>query len=123
MLFRSHSADDRTGGSSATGDDEYIIVDLSKLPEKYKKIVFVVTIDNYEERHQNFGMVENAYVRLLDETSDREIARYDLTEDLPIEISLTFCELVRQADGWHFETIGVGERIGLLSYLQRYGLA
>lgn len=85
--------------------------------------MFVVTIDNYEERHQNFGMVENAYVRLLDETSDREIARYDLTEDLPIEISLTFCELVRQADGWHFETIGVGERIGLLSYLQRYGLA
>lgn len=118
-----HSVDDRTGGSSLDGDDEYIIVDLSKVQEKYDKIIFVVTIDEYESRRQNFGMVDNAYVRLINEQDGSEIARFDLTEDMSTATALTFCELKRESEGWSFNIIGQGENVSLTAFLMRYGLA
>ena len=88
-----HTGDNRTG--EGEGDDEQIIVDLNAVPADVDKVAFTVTIDQAEERGQNFGMVENSYIRVFDETTGTDLIRYDLGEDFSIETALVVAELYR----------------------------
>ncbi len=115
-----HLGDNRTGDGE--GDDEQIKVDLSKVPENIKKIVFTVTIYDYETRKQNFGQVENAYVRIIDENTGTELVRYDLCEDFSIESAVVFGELYRNNGEWKFNAIGSGYQGGLAALCNNYNV-
>ena len=81
-----HMGDNRTG--EGEGDDEVINVDLNAIPADVAKVSFTVTIDQAEARKQNFGMVENSYIRVVDAASGTELVRYDLGEDFSVETAV-----------------------------------
>lgn len=113
-----HMGDNLTG--EGEGDDEAILIDLRKLPENIQKIVFTVTIYEPEKRGQNFGQVENSFVRLVDVESKQEIIRYDLGEDYSIETAMILGELYRKNGEWRFSAVGAGYQGGLQALLNRY---
>ncbi|KOO52168.1 TerD family protein [Viridibacillus sp. FSL E2-0187] len=115
-----HTGDNRTGAGD--GDDEKILVDLSKISPQIDKIVVTVTIHEADTRRQNFGQVLNAYVRLLNEDSQSEVLRYDLGEDFSIETAVVFCELYRHNNDWKFAAVGSGYQGGLGALVNAYGL-
>ena len=90
-----HQGDNLTG--EGEGDDEQIKIDLSKLPGTVSHIAFTATIYEAEERRQNFGMINNAFIRIFNESSGEEILRYDLGEDFSIETSVVFGEQIGRA--------------------------
>lgn len=114
------TGDDLTGGNSDGGDDETINVDLSKVDSKIQEIVFTATIYKAEERRQNFGQVRNSYIRIYDAKTNAEIARYDLDEDFSIETAVEFGRLYRRGDEWKFEAMGIGNKGGLQSLVNKY---
>lgn len=114
------TGDDLTGGNSDGGDDETINVDLSKVDPKIQGIVFTATIYKAEERRQNFGQVRNSYIRIYDAKTNAEIARYDLDEDFSIETAVEFGRLYRRGDEWKFEAMGIGNKGGLQSLVNKY---
>ena len=99
-----HQGDNLTG--EGEGDDEQIQVDLTKVPANVEKIAFTVTIYEAETRRQNFGQVSNAFIRLVDETTNTELIRYDLGEDFSIETAVVVGELYRHNGEWKFNAIG-----------------
>lgn len=113
-----HTGDNLTGDGD--GDDEVIKVNLKKVPDDVQKIVVVVTIHEAEERSQNFGQVDNAYVRIVDSKTDKEAARYDLTEDCSIETAMIMAELYRKNGDWRLNAVGAGYQGGLQALLDRY---
>jgi tellurium resistance protein TerD len=106
-----HSGDNTTGAGD--GDDETVMVDLSKVPAEIDKISVCVTIHDAEARKQNFGMVSKAYVRCVNENGGVEIARYDLSEDGSAETAMVFGEIYRNGADWKFKAIGQGFKGGL----------
>ncbi len=114
------TGDDLTGGNSDGGDDETLNVDLTKVGEQIKEIVFTATIYKAEERRQNFGQVRNSYIRIYDAKSNAEIARYDLDEDFSVETAVEFGRLYRHNGEWKFEAIGNGTKGGLQSLVNKY---
>ena len=110
--------DNRTG--EGEGDDEVIIVDLRKVPTGVEKIVICVTIYEADKRGQNFGQVRNAYVRLVDVQTKKEVLRYDLQEDYSIETALIMAELYRKNGEWRVNAVGSGYQGGLEALLQKY---
>lgn len=115
------TGDDLTGGGNSDGgDDETINVDLSKVDPKIQEIVFTATIYKAEERRQNFGQVRNSYIRIYDAKTNAEIARYDLDEDFSIETAVEFGRLYRRGDEWKFEAMGIGNKGGLQSLVNKY---
>lgn len=117
-----HTGDDRTGGSSEDGDDEQIIVDLTKVPDNIQKIAFTATIYDADKRNQNFGQVSNAYVRLVNENTGAEVVRYNLGEDFSIETAIVICEVYKHNGGWKFNAVGAGFSGGLAALCHNYGL-
>jgi tellurium resistance protein TerD len=115
-----HTGDDPTGGNSATGDDESINIDLTKVSDEVTEILFVVTIDNYEERKQNFGQVRDSYIRIVDESAGVEIAKYELGEDFSIETGVEFGRLYKRNGQWKFEASGIGYKADLGFFLEKY---
>lgn len=115
-----HLGDNRTG--EGEGDDEQIKIDLSKVPADITKIVFSVTIYEAEERRQNFGQVNHAFVRILDEEKNEELVRYDLGEDFSIETAAVFGELYKSNNEWKFNAIGSGYQGGLAALCSSYGI-
>ena len=115
-----HTGDNRTGDGD--GDDEQIIIDFSKVPSDIDKIAITVTIHEAQERGQNFGQVSNAFVRIVNEETDVEVLRYDLSEDFSIETALVFCELYRNNGDWKFSAIGSGFSGGLEALCKNYSL-
>ena len=103
-----HSGDNRTG--QGDGDDESAIIDFAKLNPKVENIVVVATIYDADARRQNFGMVDNAYIRIVDNESGKEIARYDLGESFSKETAVIFGELKRIAGDWDFQAVGKGAK-------------
>ncbi len=101
-----HTGDNENG--EGAGDDEAILVDLSRVPDDVAKLVFVATIHKARERRQNFGIGDDAYMRVVDRDTNEELARFDLSEDACVEHSLIFGALVKKADGWQFRAIGKG---------------
>lgn len=114
------SGDDLTGGNSDEGDDEILHVDLSKIDPKIQEIIFTVTIHEAENRRQNFGQVRNSYIRIYDDVSQSEIARYDLEEDFSIETAVEFGRLYKRDAIWRFEAMGIGYRGGLEFFVNKY---
>lgn len=115
-----HLGDNLTG--EGEGDDEQIKVDLSKVPESVEKIDFTVTIYEAEERRQNFGQVSNAFIRIVDESSNTELIRYDLGEDFSIETAVVVGELYRHNGEWKFNAVGSGFQGGLHALCQNFGV-
>ena len=104
------------------GDDEQIKIDLSKIPANITRIAFTVTIYEAESRRQNFGQVNNAFVRIYDENTGEELVRYDLGEDFSIETAAVFGELYKNGDEWKFNAIGSGYQGGLAALCANYGV-
>lgn len=115
-----HTGDNRTG--EGEGDDEVIKVDLSKVPSDYTKLSIVVTIYEAEKRLQNFGMVSNAYIRLVDESNGEEILRYDLSEDFSTQTALVIGEIYKHNGEWKFKAVGSGYDGGLARLCATYGI-
>lgn len=115
-----HMGDNLTG--EGEGDDEQILVDLTKVPANIERIAFTVTIYEAEARHQNFGQVSNSYIRLVDETTGTEMIRYDLGEDFSIETAIVVGELYRNNGEWKFNAIGSGFQGGLAALCGHYGI-
>ena len=99
-----HLGDNLTG--EGAGDDEQIRIDLTKVPDNIQRIAFTVTIYEAESRRQNFGMVNNAFIRIFDETNGQEMLRYDLGEDFSIETAAVFGEVYKNNGEWKFNAIG-----------------
>jgi tellurium resistance protein TerD len=116
-----HTGDNRTGAGD--GDDESLKIDLSKVPNDVEKIQFVVTIHEADQRRQNFGMVSSSFIRVEDQKSNKEICRFDLTEDASTETSMIFGELYKKDDEWKFKAVGQGFKGGLSKMLEQVGLA
>ncbi len=115
-----HQGDNRTGAGD--GDDEVVDVQLSGLDNSVQKVVFAVTIHESEERRQNFGMVSNAFVRVVNQSDGKEITRYDLSEDSSLETAMVFAELYRRNNEWKFRAIGQGFSGGLGALATSYGV-
>lgn len=115
-----HMGDNLTGAGE--GDDEEIRIDLSKVPANIEKIDFTVTIYDAKERNQTFGQVENAYIRVVDEATGKELIRYDLGEDFSIETAVVVGEIYRKSGEWRFNAIGSGWEGGLAALGKNYGV-
>ncbi|CCQ70875.1 Tellurium resistance protein TerD [Crocosphaera watsonii WH 0402] len=110
--------DNLTGAGE--GDDEVVLVNFTKIPNEVKKLVFVVTIHEADKRSQNFGQIDNAFVRLVDVQTKAEILRYDLTEDYSIETALITAEIYNKDGEWRMTAVGSGYQGGLQAILNRY---
>lgn len=99
-----HMGDNLTGAGD--GDDEQIFVDLSKVPAQYSKIIFVVNIYEAKARKQDFGMIQNAFIRLVDSDTNKEICRYNLSESYDGMTAMIFGEMYRHNGEWKFSAIG-----------------
>ncbi len=115
-----HMGDNLTGAGE--GDDEQIRIDLSSVPANISKIAFTVTIYEAEARRQNFGQVNNAFIRIYNETNGEELLRYDLGEDFSIETAAVFGELYKNGSEWKFNAIGSGYQGGLAALCANYGV-
>ena len=115
-----HMGDNLTGAGE--GDDEEIKVDLSKVPANVDKIDFTVTIYDADARKQKFGQVENAYIRVVDDETGKELIRYDLGEDFSIETAVVVGEIYRNKGEWKFNAIGSGWSGGLAALGRNYGV-
>ncbi len=115
-----HMGDNLTGAGE--GDDEQIKIDLSKVPENITKIAFTVTIYEPEKRRQNFGQINNAFIRIYNEETGEEMLRYDLGEDFSIETAAVFGEVYKNGAEWKFNAIGSGYQGGLAALCAQYGV-
>jgi tellurium resistance protein TerD len=110
--------DNRTGAGE--GDDEIIDVNLKTIPQEIDKIAIAVTIHEAEKRHQNFGQVSNAFVRIVNCQNEEEVIRYDLTEDFSVETALIMAEIYRKDGEWRMNAVGAGYEGGLQALVNRY---
>ncbi len=115
-----HTGDNRTGAGE--GDDEQIRIDLGKVPADVQTVAITVTIHDAEARRQSFGQVRNAFVRILNEDTGREVVRYDLGEDFSTETAVIFAEVYRHNGEWKFRAVGQGYAGGLQALVRNYGI-
>ncbi|MBO2454697.1 TerD family protein [Actinomadura barringtoniae] len=115
-----HTGDNLTG--EGEGDDEQIKVNLATVPAEVAKVVFPVSIYDADNRQQNFGQVRNAFIRIVNQADNSEIARYDLTEDASTETAMVFGELYRNGEEWKFRAVGQGYASGLAGIASDYGV-
>lgn len=101
-----HMGDNLTGAGD--GDDEQIVVDLSNVPSQYDRIVFIVNIYDAVGRKQHFGMIKNAFIRLVDSGSNSELCKYNLSENYDGMTAMIFGEVYRHDSEWKFSAIGQG---------------
>lgn len=115
-----HTGDNRTG--IGDGDDEAINVELSRIPADVSKLAFTVTIHEADQRRQNFGMVSNAFIRIVNRKTGREVARFDLSEDASTNTAIIFGEVYRHNNEWKFRAVGQGYDGGLAPLARNYGV-
>lgn len=114
-----HHGDNLTG--EGDGDDEQITVDLANISDKVKKIVFVVNIYECVSRKQDFGLIQNAFIRLVDESTGKEICKYNLSDDYAGKTAMIFAEVYKKDGEWKFNAIGQGTNDASISQLiKRY---
>lgn len=113
-----HTGDNTDG--EGDGDDEQINIDLSKIEPNASEIVIVVTIHDYEVRGQNFGQVRNAYIRIVDSSSNTELMKFELDEDYSIETAVEFGRIYKRNGEWKFEAVGTGMNTGLKYFVDKY---
>ncbi|XJZ25881.1 TerD family protein [Bacillota bacterium Lsc_1132] len=112
-----HSGDNLTGDGD--GDDEQIIVDLNSVPANIQKLVFVVNIYDAVKRRQHFGMIRNAFIRIVNASNQQEMLRYNLTEDYSGKTCLIAGEIYRNAGEWKFAAVGNGTNAASLGDVVR----
>lgn len=115
-----HTGDNRTG--EGEGDDEAINVDLFKVPADVQRLVIAVTIHEAEQRKQNFGAVSNAFIRVVNRKTQKEVARFDLTEDASTNTAMIFGELYRRDNEWKFKAVAQGYDGGLGPLARSFGV-
>jgi tellurium resistance protein TerD len=115
-----HTGDNLTG--EGEGDDEMIKVNVAAVPAEVDKVAFVVSIHDAEARNQAFGQVSNAFIRVVDQADNNELARYDLSEDYSTETALVFGELYRNGAEWKFRAVGQGYASGLAGIARDFGV-
>lgn len=114
-----HQGDNLTGDGD--GDDEQVVVDLAKVPSQYQKLVFVVNIYDCVKRKQDFGMVKNAFIRIVDQNNNQELCRYNLSENYSGMTAMIFGEIYRHNGEWKFSAVGQGTNdAGLGELVSRY---
>lgn len=114
-----HMGDNLTGAGE--GDDEQIVIDLNHLPERYDRIVIVVNIYSAEIKKQHFGMIQNAFVRIVDMKNNSELCKYNLTENYSGCLAMIFGEIYRHNGEWKFNAIGQGTQDGnIMDLASRY---
>jgi stress response protein SCP2 len=114
-----HTGDNLTG--SGDGDDEQILARLSDIPAKYEKILFLVNIYQAKERKQHFGMIKNAFIRVADTETGKELFRYNLTEKGDDMTALIIGEIYRKEGQWKFNALGqLTQDAGLRAVIDRY---
>ncbi len=113
-----HKGDNLTGDGD--GDDEQIKIDLTKINAAVKEICIVVTIHDAEARKQNFGQIRNSFIRIVDESNNAVLVKYELEEDFSIETAVEFGRIYKRNDEWKFEAVGAGMKGGLEDYLNKY---
>ena len=104
-----HMGDNLTGAGE--GDDEQIFVDLNNVPYDVGSIVFAVNIYDAFKRKQHFGMIRNAFIRVVDFDRQVELCRFDLSENYMNQTALVAGALIRTQDGWEFRTDGTAARV------------
>ena len=103
------------------GDDEQIVIDLNSVPAEYDKIVLAVNIYKAYDRRQNFGLIKNAFIRLVDARNNNEMCIYNLTEDYSGMTAMLFGEVYRYNGEWKFNAVGQGTTDGSISeFAKRY---
>jgi tellurium resistance protein TerD len=115
-----HTGDNLTG--EGEGDDEAIKVNLVGVPPEADKIVVTVSIYDAETRQQSFGQVRNAFIRVVNQADNRELTRYDLSEDASTETAMIFGELYRNGPEWKFRAVGQGYSSGLAGIARDFGV-
>ena len=115
-----HTGDNLTG--QGDGDDEQIVLNLAAMPAEVDKVVFPVSIYDGEGRGQTFGQVRNAFIRIVNQADNSEIARYDLSEDASTETAMVFGEVYRNSGEWKFRAVGQGYSSGLSGIARDYGV-
>ncbi|KRB56397.1 TerD family protein [Flavobacterium sp. Root186] len=113
-----HTGDNLTGDGE--GDDEQVKIDLTKINPAVKEICIVVTIHDAVDRKQNFGQVRNSFIRIVDDSNNTEMVKYELEEDFSIETAVEFGRIYNKDGQWKFEAMGVGMKGGLEDYLNKY---
>jgi stress response protein SCP2 len=114
-----HQGDNLTGAGD--GDDEQIKVSLNDVPQNYERIVFVVTIYQAIERKQHFGMIKNAFIRIVDADTNKELCKYNLSDDLNYnnKTAMVFGELYRHNGEWKFGAIGEATNDGGITQMAK----
>lgn len=120
-----HTGDNLTGDGD--GDDEVLIIDFSKVPADVQKIAITVTIYDAPARHQNFGQVSNAYVRVArmaneNDMNGTEVLKFDLAEEFSVETALVVCEIYKNGADWKFNAVGAGYQGGLEALCRSFGV-
>lgn len=115
-----HSGDNKTGDGD--GDDEELSILLNKIPSAIHKLVIAVTIHDAELRKQNFGQVSDSYMRVVNNETLTEIARFDLSEDYSLETAMIFGEIYRYSNEWKFRAVGQGYNGGLEALARQFGV-
>ena len=116
-----HWGDNLVGGNGNT-DDEEIMVNLSKLPAGVGKVVFLVNIYEADSRNQHFGMIQDAFIRIVDTDRDTEICRFNLSDNYEGMEGLVVAEVSREGNGWKFKALGepVKKASNVGKFLQMY---
>lgn len=112
-----HHGDNLTGAGD--GDDEQITVDLANMPSSVEKVAFVVNIYDCANRRQHFGMVKNAFIRIVDKSTGKEICKYNLSENYDGKTAMVFGEVYKSGSEWKFNAVGQGTTDKSISDLTR----
>jgi len=113
-----HTGDNRTGAGEE--DDEMILANLDAIGANIQEILITVSIHDAETRRHNFGMLADAYIRILDVDTKREILRYDLDAEYPTNTDVEFGRLRKENNEWIFVASGIGANKGLQGYVDAY---
>lgn len=115
-----HGGDNKTG--EGEGDDEQVVIDLTKIPADISNVSIIASIHEYDTRGQTFGQVRDAYIRLINEANGEEIARYDLSEDSALQSAIIFGEVYKNGGEWKFKAVDEGFNNGLAGVLKTFGI-
>lgn len=110
-----HTGDNLTGYGE--GDDEVLMVYLNQVPSNIEEIVFTVNIYQAKLKRQHFGMIENAFIRIVNDDTNKELVRFNLTEKYSNKTAMIFGSLKRISGQWEFNALGEGTNDSSISEL------
>ena len=113
-----HTGDNRTGAGDE--DDEMILANMPLINPAINEILITVSIHEADVRRHSFGLLDEAYIRIMDVSTKREILRYDLDAEFSSNTDVEFGKLVKEDNEWHFIASGLGSNQGLQGYVDAY---